>query len=179
MRPPREGPIDPAAFEGLVEEYADRLYSLALRVTGSAQDAEDAVQDAFHAAYRQREQFRGEAAVGTWLYRIALNAALQRVRARRPAPSLDDPGYDRARVVDWSQDLARRAETGELRETIERGLARLPEDERVALVLRDVEGFSTAEAAETLQVSEAALKSRLHRGRVLLRQYLADYLEAR
>jgi RNA polymerase sigma-70 factor (ECF subfamily) len=179
MRPPDEGPIDPAAFQGLVEEYADRLYSLALRITGSAEDAQDAVQDTFLSAYRQRAQFRGESAVGTWLYRIALNAALQRVRARRPVEHLEATGYDRSRVVDWSDDLSRRAEFGELRLAIEQGIALLPDEARAALVLRDVEGFSTAEAADILEVSEAALKSRLHRARVLLRQYLADYLEER
>src|SRR5919202_6048430 len=88
MRPPREGPIDPDAFEGLVEEYADRLYSLALRITGSEEDAHDAVQDTYLSAFRQRAQFRGDADVGTWLYRIAVNAALQRVRARRPVETL-------------------------------------------------------------------------------------------
>jgi RNA polymerase sigma-70 factor (ECF subfamily) len=179
MQPPREGPIDPAAFAGLVEEYADRLYSLAVRITGSAEDARDAVQDTFLSAYRQRAQFRAEADLGTWLYRIAVNAALQRVRARRPVEYLDDTGYDRTHIVDWSDDLARRAEIGELRLIIEQGIARLPDEARVALVLRDVEGLSTAEAADILEISETALKSRLHRARLLLRQYLADYLEDR
>jgi RNA polymerase sigma-70 factor (ECF subfamily) len=82
-------------------------------------------------------------------------------------------------VVDWSDDLARRVEADELREVIERGINLLPEDVRVALVLRDIEGFSTAEAAAILELTEAALKSRLHRARVLLRQYLSDYLEGR
>jgi RNA polymerase sigma-70 factor (ECF subfamily) len=176
MRSADEEPIGARAFEGLIERYADRVYSIVLRITGSPEDAEDATQDAFLAAYQHRADFRGEAALSTWLYRIAVNAALQRVRARRPVASIepaDDEGVD---VVDWSEDVARRVELGELREVIEEGIARLPENERVALVLRDVEGFSTAEAAAVLELSEAALKSRVHRGRVLLRHYLADYI---
>src|SRR5919204_5536576 len=102
MWPPHEEPSTRAAFERFVEEYGDRVYSIALRITGSPEDAEDATQDALLAAYRHREQFRGESGLATWLYRIAVNAALQRVRRRRPEECLEDSGFDRARVVDWS-----------------------------------------------------------------------------
>jgi RNA polymerase sigma-70 factor (ECF subfamily) len=163
--PPGEGPID---FEGLVGEYADRVYAIALRITGSPEEAQDATQEVFLSAFRHRERFRNEANIGTWLYRIAVNAALQIVRKRRPLEPLETTGYGSARVLDWSRELLQRVELGELRATIERGIALLPEEARVVLVLRDVEQFSTA---------EAAVKSRLHRARVLLRQYLSDYLE--
>jgi RNA polymerase sigma-70 factor, ECF subfamily len=177
MGPPQEGPTDPtASFESLVEEFADRLYSLAYRITGSHEEAEDATQDAFLSAYRFREAFRGQSDVGTWLFRIAVNAALQRVRRRHPEDYLEATDYDSPYVADWSGDLLRRIELSELRIQLENGIARLPEDLRVVLILRDVEQLSTAEAAAILEVSEAALKSRLHRARVLLRHHLAEYL---
>jgi RNA polymerase sigma-70 factor (ECF subfamily) len=162
-----------------VEEYADRIYGIALRITGSHEDAEDATQDAFLQAYEHRASFRGEARPYTWLYRIAVNTALQRVRRLRPTEYLDETGFDDLVVSDWVGSVSRQVEQAELHATLERGLALIPEDLRVALVLRDVEGFSTAEAAEILQLSEAAVKSRLHRARAVLRQYLSDELQGR
>lgn len=170
---------DPQAFEDLIAGYSDRLYSIALRITGSPEDAEDAVQDAVLAAYQGWAQFRGEARGATWLYRIAVNAALQRVRRRRPEEELSATGYDQASIVDWSEDLLRRVEDADLHDMLERGIALLPEELRVALVLRDVEGLPTTDAAVVLDISEAALKSRLHRARVLLREWVADQLERR
>jgi RNA polymerase sigma-70 factor (ECF subfamily) len=170
---------DRTAFEALVEDYIDRLYRAALRITGSPQDAEDALQDALLSAYQHWGEFRHASTGGTWLYRITVNAALGRTRRRRPEDYLSDDGYAQAEVVDWSEDLARRVESAELRTILEEGILRLPEDFRVALVLRDVEGLSTAQAAEALELTEAAVKSRLHRARVLLRQYVSSYLEAR
>src|SRR5262249_14243908 len=107
------------------------------------------------------------------------NAALARARRRRPDEYLSDTGYLQGELVDWSEDLARRVEADELRAVLESGILRLQEDFRVVLVLRDVEGLSTAEAAGVLELSEAAVKSRLHRARVLLRQYVSTYLDAR
>ena len=171
--------MDARTFEGLIERYSDRVYSIALRITGSPDEAADAVQDAFLSAYEHREAFRGGAAPSTWLYRIAVNAALQRVRDRRPTEQLDAGGEAGPEIVDWSEDVMQRVETGELRETLERGIGLLPINERVAFVLRDVQGLSTTEAASVLEIGEAALKSRLHRARVLMRQYLADYVTLR
>ncbi len=179
MDPPADHPTELEAFERLVDEYADRVYGIALRITGSASDAEDVLQDTFLEAFEHWTSFRGEASRTTWLYRIAVNAALLRVRARRPTTPLEETGYDAPRVVDWSTDLSRRVEAGELRQELERGLSRLPNDLRVVVILRDVDGLSTAEAAVVLGLSEAAVKSRLHRGRVLLRQFLARYLQDR
>jgi RNA polymerase sigma-70 factor (ECF subfamily) len=179
MQSPSSGGRDREAFEALVEEYIDRLYRAALRVNGSPQDAEDAVQDALLSAYQHWGEFQHESSGGTWLYRITINAALSRARRRRPEEYLTDTGYAEERVVDWSEDLARRIEADELHAILEDGISRLPEDFRVALVLRDVEGLSTTEAAAILELSESALKSRLHRARVLLRQYISTYLEGR
>ncbi|HEY1295514.1 MAG TPA: sigma-70 family RNA polymerase sigma factor [Chloroflexota bacterium] len=179
MERPSGVPSDREAFEALVENYIDRLYRVAQRITGSPQDAEDALQDALLSAYRHWGEFRHASAAGTWLYRITVNAALGRARRRQPEEYLSDTGYAQAEVVDWSEDLARRAEAAELRAILEEGILRLPADFRVTLVLRDVEGLSTAEAAAVLELSEAAVKSRLHRARVLLRQYVSTYLEVR
>jgi RNA polymerase sigma-70 factor (ECF subfamily) len=178
MQSPPGGASHREAFEALVEEYIDRLFSAALRITGSRQDAEDAVQDALLSAYRHWGEFRQASRGGTWLYRITVNSALGRTRRRRPEEYLSDTAYQQAEVVDWSEDLARRLETAELRALLEDGIVHLPEEFRVALVLRDVEGLSTAEAATILDISEAALKSRLHRARVLLREHISSYLES-
>lgn len=178
MVSPPEDHQDQILFERLVEEFADRIYGVALRITGSASDAEDVVQDTFLAAFRHWGSFRGEAAPSTWLYRIAVNEALQRVRRRRPVTYLEETGLDASQVADWTEEIHRRAELSELREQLEEGIARLPEDYRVVLVLRDVEGLATVEVAEVLELSEAAVKSRLHRARLLLRQHLATYLRA-
>jgi len=179
MRPPPEEASDRQAFEALVGAYLDRMFSVALGITGSREDAEDALQDALVSAYRNWTEFRGESSGATWLYRIMVNAALQRVRRRHPEDYLTATGYAQESVTDWSEDLVRRVEANELRDVLERGILLLPEELRAALVLRDVEGLSTAEAAVVLDLSEAALKSRLHRARVLLRQYLSEYLESR
>ena len=168
-----EGTPELVAFEQLVAEYGDRVYGIALRVTGSPSDAEEVMQDAFLQAFRSWSSFRGESAPTTWLYRIAVNAALMRVRSRRDTERLSerDEGDE---VVDWTEDAAQAVVRGELRQQLENGITRLPEYLRVALILRDVEGLSTAETAAALDLSEATVKSRLHRARVLLRGYLAD-----
>jgi len=172
-----QDPLDRAAFAQVVAEYADRLYGVALRITGSPPDAEDAVQEAFLNAYRSLGQFRGAANPHTWLYRITVNAALQRVRDRRPQEYLDASADPVRPMADWSSASSDPAVNAELRERIELGLGQLPPEYRAAVILRDVEGLSSQEAAQVLEVGEAALKSRLHRGRVLLRQYLDDYLQ--
>ena len=168
-----EGTPDLVAFEQLVAEYGDRVFGIALRVTGSPSDAEEVMQEAFLQAFRSWSTFRGEAAPTTWLYRIAVNAALARVRSRRDVELLTerDEGLD---VADWTADAAQAILRGELREQIEAGIARLPEELRVTLILRDVEGLSTSETAAALEITESAVKSRLHRARALLRSYLGD-----
>ncbi|HYU19576.1 MAG TPA: sigma-70 family RNA polymerase sigma factor [Chloroflexota bacterium] len=169
-----EGTPNLVAFERLVEEYGDRVYGIALRITGSPADAEDAMQDAFLSAFRSWPEFRFESSPTTWLYRIAVNAALQRVRGRPVAEhSVED---EDAPIRDWSVDVPQVAMRSELYAEIERQIRQLPSDLAVALVLRDVEGLSTAETAAVLDLSEASVKSRLHRARSLLRRSLQDYL---
>ena len=170
---------DRGAFERLVEELADRVYNIALHITGDTRDAEDATQEAFLAAWRGWGGFRHQASPTTWLYRIAVNAALKRVRRRRPADYLTDIGDDEAPVQDWSSSVPELVEQGELRDLVLGGVAQLEPAQRAALILRDVDGLSTAEAAEVLDISVSALKSRLHRARAALRHHLADYFGER
>jgi RNA polymerase sigma-70 factor (ECF subfamily) len=172
-----EGTPEMVAFEQLVEEYGDRVYGIALRITGSPADAEEVMQDAFLQAFRSWESYRRDAAPFTWLYRITVNAALMRVRARRPSDVLSERP-ESEEIVDWTADAAQAALRGELQQELEAGIVRLPEDLRVVLILRDVEGLSTAETAAALDLTEAAVKSRLHRARVALRSHLGDLYRA-
>ena len=162
-------------FERLGEENSDFVYNVAYRMMGNAEDAEDVAQDAFISAYRAFDRFRGESRVTTWLYRITVNAALMRLRKTKLARSLTHTGIDDVEIEDWSQAPDRAARNSELRDKLKEGLGRLEPDLRAAVVLRDVQGLSNAEAAEALDLSVAALKSRLHRARVLLRKFLSDY----
>ena len=170
-----EGTPDMVAFEQLVEEYGERVYGIALRITGSPSDAEDAMQDAFLSAFKAWDGFRAESSPTTWLYRIAVNAALQRVR-RRPDDYLVERDEEAAQIVDWTGDAAFAAVRAELHTQLEQAIALLPPDLQVALVLRDVEGLSTAEAAAVMELTEAAVKSRLHRARAVLRRHLQEFL---
>ena len=177
MDAPGPGTSDRGTFERLIEEYADRIYNVALRITGNAADAEDVMQEAFENAYRAWPEFRGEAAPSTWLYRIAVNQALMRVR-RRPIEFLTElpAGED---LRDWSAEISERGERLELRGLLETAIALLEPDLRAALVLRDIDGLSTSETADALEITESAVKSRLHRARRLVRQRLADYFQDR
>ena len=163
-------------FESIVENYSDFVYNLTYRVLGNNADAEDAAQDAFLSAYRSFQRFRGESSVSTWLYRIAVNAALMRLRKDRRKNLLTQTGYDELRITDPSEGPEKLALIGELRERLEQGLGLVAPNLRAAVVLRDVQGLNNEEAAAVLDISVSSLKARLHRGRVLLRQYLQDYL---
>jgi RNA polymerase sigma-70 factor (ECF subfamily) len=178
---------DPEAPELLVETYGDRVYRLALRITGSNEDAEEAAQDALWTAARKISTFKGEAAFGSWLYRIAANAAYQKLRARRSKapeismeevlPSFDDAGRHFEPMADWSERVDEQALQGELRRVLGAAIDELPPDYRTALVLHDVEGLSNPDIAEALGISLPAVKSRVHRSRLFVRKQLADYMK--
>ena len=178
---------DEGAAEALVAAYWDRVYRLALRITGNASDAEEVVQDALWTASRRIDTFRGAAAFGTWLYRITANTATQKLRGRRSkrnevswedlTPSFDDKGHHLEVAVDWSRRLTDPAIEGELRSVIGGAIDRLPADHRTAFLLRDVEGLSYPEIAETLQIKLGTVKSRVHRTRLFLRRGLAAYMD--
>jgi RNA polymerase sigma-70 factor (ECF subfamily) len=164
---------DPTAFEELVRRHRDRLWAVALRTTGDPEEASDALQDALISAFRRAEQFRGDSAVTTWLHRIVVNASLDRlrrrsVRATRPLPDDDDqlPG---AVVADPNDEMERR----ETQLVVLAALAELPVEQRDAILLVDVEGWSVEEAARMLDCPEGTVKSRCYRGRAKLAKRLA------
>ena len=165
-------------FDTIVEQHSNFVYNVAYRMMGSPQDAEDVAQDAFISAYRAFHRFRGESRVTTWLYRITVNAALMKLRKEKRARTLTQTGLEDVDVVNWDETPERSAITSELGEKLQEGIVRLNHDLRAVVVLRDVQGLSNSEAAEILGISVSSLKSRLHRGRVLLRKHLADYIAA-
>jgi RNA polymerase sigma-70 factor, ECF subfamily len=179
---------DPGAAEELVAAYGDRVYRLAIRITGNEQDAEEVAQDALWTAARKIDTFKGESAFGSWLYRIAANAAYQKLRSRHGArhevswedlaPSFDEHGRHAAPAGDWSAKMEDPALQTELRTVLTTAINDLPSDYRTAFVLHDVEGLSNPEIAQTLHISLPAVKSRVHRSRLFLRQRLAEYLSA-
>ncbi len=168
---------DRRAFEALVRHNAERLYAVVLRFSATETDAEEATQEAFIRAWRSIDRFRGDSRLFTWLYPIGVNEA-KRILERRPHPSAVVSVEERSidHITDDAPEPEPRAEQGELRDVLEHAIRRLPEKYRSAVVLRDVEGLSTAEAAELLGLREAAFKSRLHRGRMALRRDVADYV---
>jgi len=176
----------PEAAERLVERFGDRVYRLAMRITGSREDAEEAAQDALWTAARKIGMFKGESAFGSWIYRITANAAYQKLRTRRQKsakialddvlPSLDDDRHFEP-MDDWSNRVDERALQGELRQVLQEAIDGLPAEYRTALVMHDVEGLSNPDIAETLGISLPAVKSRVHRSRLYVRKRLAEYLE--
>ncbi|MDN4161158.1 RNA polymerase sigma factor SigM [Nocardioides abyssi] len=172
---------DHAAFGELVERHRDRLWAVALRTTGNRDDAADGLQDGLVAAYRRAGSFRGDAAVTTWLHRVVVNACLDRLRAMRVRRTetlpddLEEYGDrgSRASATPEAEDPAEASLRGERRRAVLAALATLPLEQRAALVLVDMEGYSVAEAAQVLDCAVGTVKSRCSRGRARL----ADLLE--
>ena len=165
-------------FDKIVEEHSDFVYNVAYRMMDNPEDAEDVAQDAFISAYRAFGRFRGDSKVTTWLYRIAMNAALMKLRKGKRARQLTQTGIDDVEIPTWDDSPEDAAMNAELGEKLREGISRLDPDLRAAVMLRDVEGLSSAEAAAVLDISVASLKSRLHRGRVILRKLLSDHVAA-
>ena len=170
---------DREAFEELVRRYADRLYAVVLRFVADGDEAEEVTQEAFLRAWRSIGRFEGRAQFFTWLYRIGINEAKRRAE-RTPAArkgSIEDEPIEEA--PDWSEAPDFRAEQHDLREVLERAIRALPIEYRAPLILREVEGLSTQEAAAVMELGKAAFKSRLHRGRLAVRRAIDQhYLEA-
>lgn len=164
---------DPEAFNLLIKRHRDRLWAVALRTTGDPEDAADGLQEALLSAFRNASSFRGDAAVTTWLHRVVVNACLDRLRrkAARPAvPFPEQEGDSAHRIIADPRDaLAAR----EWRIEIEKALADLPKEQRAAVVLVDVEGYSIDEAARILDCPNGTVKSRCARGRAKLATRLA------
>ncbi len=175
---------DDHAFEAIVDRYQQRVFRLACRLTSDT-DAPDVLQETFLQVYRHLPTFRGESRFGTWLYRIATNAALmhRRARARRPTESLEEflPRFDAAgqhlgtpaelQLASRADELLDRQALAEKARAV---IARLPDLYRDAFVLRDLEELPTSEVAELLGVEPATVRQRVHRARLMLRGYLSD-----
>lgn len=173
---------DRAAFAQVVDLYADRLYNVTLKLLGDPMEAEDALQEAFISAYKAIEGFEGRSSLGTWLYRIAYNAALMRLRKKQPDTvsidrpvQLDDGNTLPRQFYDWCCLPERDLMTGEALEHMEEAIGMLSDTLRPVFILRDIEGLSTAETSEVLDISVSAVKSRLHRARLFLRERLSAY----
>ena len=176
------------AAEALVSTYGDRVYRLAMRITGNVSDAEEVVQDTLWTVSRKIDTFRGEAAFGSWVYRITANTAYEKLRRGRSsrtevswdelAPVFDEKGQHAAVAVDWSWRLKDPAIEGELKSVLGAAIDKLPSEYRTAFLLHDVEGLSSPEIAESLEVNPATIKSRLHRARLFLRRCLSDYMSS-
>lgn len=157
---------DPDAFDALYRRHRDRLWAVALRTCGNSQDAEDALQDALISALRNAGSFRGDAAVTTWLHRIVINACMDGFRRRkvRATDALPDEASEPG-VLTGSDDALNRSET---RVALVAALRSLPTDQRVAIVLVDIEGWSVSDAADILGIPSGTVKSRCSRGRSAL-----------
>lgn len=187
---------DVAAFTTLVSRHERQIYRLALRMLGNEQDAEEVLQEAFLSAFQKLGEFRGDAAFNSWIYRIAANSALMRLRRRRRTPEtlatgeqtadeLGGPefGADGAYVSpprsDWSLRADDALHNRELGAALEKAVANLSDDYRVVFLLKDVDGLSNEEIATSLGLSVPAVKSRLHRARLALREQLGEFFSQR
>lgn len=176
---------DDAAYEELVRTQGGRLLAVTRRILGNDDDAHDAVQEAFLSAFRSIDRFQGGSLVSTWLHRIAVNAALMKLRSRkrRPEESIDDllpkyleDGHPAQPAVPWRELSDVQLVRAETREQVRSSIDKLPEGYRTVLVLRDIEELDTAEVAELLGMTKNAVKTRLHRARQALRGLLEPEL---
>ncbi len=167
---------DADAFAELVHRHRDRLWAVALRTTGDREDAADAVQDALISAFRRAESFRGDAQVSTWLHRIVVNACLDRMRRQKSRPTDPLPeDEDRIGALADRSLAGDPAEAGERRADVMSALAELSEEQRTAIVLVDMEGYSVDEVAALMDCAPGTVKSRCARGRARLVPLLAQY----
>jgi RNA polymerase sigma-70 factor (ECF subfamily) len=159
---------DPDAFAELFRRHRDRLWAVALRTLGDREDAADALQEALLSAHRAAPRFRGDSAVTTWLHRIVVNSCLDRIRRRQAHPTVPLPDGNADPDRPTGVEPAAPVTDHDTALVVRQALARLPEDQRAALVLVDVQGYPVAEAAVLLGVAEGTVKSRCSRGRARL-----------
>jgi len=175
---------DRREFARLVEMYSGRIYNLALRILNDPQDAEDVLQETFIKAYRALPSFEGRSKLSTWLFRIASNEALMLIRKSRPELILTmeqrdnqqvDTDLEEPEIVDWCCLPEKELLSTEARQFLDDAIQKLSASLRVVFVLRDIEGLSIRETSESLGISEAAVKIRLLRARLKLREELTEY----
>jgi len=176
------------AYEGFVRRYADRIYNIARGMTQNSHDAEEVVQDTFLSVFKGIRSFKGDAALSTWTYRIAVNAALMRIRRQKSQapticiddcmPTFDETGHRVASLPDWhprADEILLNSEMGSL---LWKAIGALPTEYRTVLVLRDQEGLTNEDVAAVMRLSVAAVKSRLHRARIAVREQVKGYVLA-
>jgi RNA polymerase sigma-70 factor (ECF subfamily) len=178
---------DFGAFEELVDRYDDKIYRLAFRFVRNETEAKEIVQDTFLSVWRKLDTFKGDAQFGSWLYRVAANAALMRLRAQRRHPEvsteelpidyLDNYGHLPNTGENWAKRPDDELQSDELRRRIQKAVDDLPEIYRTVFLVRDVDGLSTEETAEVLQISVPTVKTRLHRARLALRDAISQYFD--
>ncbi len=178
---------DGEAYERLVRSYGGRMLAVTRRLLRDEEEARDAVQDAFLSAFRSIDRFEGQSRLSTWLHRIAVNAALMKLRSkkRKPETSIEDllPGFiEDGHMAEppeapWREGADALLARGETREWVRRRIDDLPESHRTVLLLRDIEELDTAEVAKLLDLSPGAVKTRLHRARQALRSLLDPDLQ--
>ncbi len=170
------------AFEELVEKYENKVYHLALRYTRNEEDAQEVLQDVFTTIHRKLHLFQGKSAFSSWMYRIVVNAAFMKLRKRRQSPTISvedlSPTVRQSLFNDDSQidnHTDRYTQDQEIRSILRQAIEKLPEQYRMVFILRDVNGLSNQEASQILKLSIPAVKSRLHRSRIMLRKKLFRY----
>jgi len=174
---------DRREFARLVDAYSGPLYRLALKMLGNASDAEDALQNTFIKAFQHVDKFEGRSSLLTWLYRIASNEALMLLRKRHPETIFsdipledeDDKNYDPVQITDWCCLPEEELLSAEARTVLDRAVEHLPETLRIVFILRDIEDLSIQETSQVLGLSETAVKTRLLRARLRLREELSSY----
>ncbi|MFT5374539.1 MAG: RNA polymerase sigma-70 factor (ECF subfamily) [Candidatus Latescibacterota bacterium] len=186
VRRARSGDLD--AFEWLLGRHQQRVLRVVLSIVKEPMDAEEVAQEVFLTVFEKIDKFRGDASFTTWLHRVAVNAALMQRRKKKAdrsvsldevMPAFDDKGMIAANVGDWTERAEDPVLQQEARAVIEAAVDKLEEIYRTVFTLRDIQGFSTEETAGILDLSIAAVKTRLHRARLFLRSELSDYFEKR
>jgi RNA polymerase sigma-70 factor (ECF subfamily) len=180
---------DFAAFEQLLDRYEDKIFRLAYRFVRNETEAKEILQDTFLSIWRKLDTFKGDAQFSSWLYRVAANAALMRLRAQKRHPEvsteelpidfLDNYGHLPAGGENWAKRPDDELQSEELRRHIQAAVDELPEIYRTVFLIRDVEGLSTEETADVLQISIPTVKTRLHRARLALRETITKYFDRR
>jgi RNA polymerase sigma-70 factor, ECF subfamily len=172
-----------ACFVEIVDRYSQKAHNLALRITRNQEDAEEILQDVFVTVFNKIDKFEGKSAFSSWLYRITVNTAFMKLRKRKQSPAVSLEEISQGVQENWVGTRSDNADTNyissrhELREALERAINRLPDEYKVIFVLRDVDGLSNQEVGDILNLSVPAVKSRLHRSRLMLRKKLQKFYE--
>ena len=176
---------DETAVRDMAEEYGSKIYQLAFRYLRNKEDAEEVTQDVLFKVYRKIDAFRGDSALSSWIYRITFNTAMSRLRTAKYQRSQADDAYlltadsdegkPTPQIADWSNLADESLFRSQLRRKVFSAILSLPAIYRAPVIMRDIQGMSTEEASAALRVKDQTLKSRLHRGRLILRKQLADF----